>query len=416
MEKLNLYDVIDIDILQEIQNHFSRATGLAAVTVDYTGTPITKYSNFTRFCNNVRKDPEMQNKCYLSDAHGGLEAIRTGKPYIYECPAGLVDFAVPIVVKGQHLGSIMAGQVKIKNGEWLKGRSILKNSTEWISNDEVIKSYRELSVISYEKIKASAYLMHLVANYIVEKGLISIYQEELNKKNTELLKAIETRLELEKALKSAELKILQSQLSPHFLFNVLNTIGRLALIENATKTEEMVYSFSEMLRYSLKKSTQFVTLSEDIYYVEKYLKIQKTRFSDRLSYSIEVPKEILDFKVPFMTVQPFVENAINHGLGPKEEGGYIRVVGKILKDDIIIKILDNGIGMSKIELQAILENIFSDDFRTNSTGIGIKNVNDRLVNYFGEKYNIKIHSQEDKGTVVRITIPKITNSRSALNV
>lgn len=417
MAKLfHLSEVIDIDVLQNIQNHFANATGLAVVAVDYTGVPVTEYSNFSNFCKLIRKDPTCKGRCFYSDAHGGLEAARYGKPHIYVCHAGLVDFAIPIVVKGQYLGSIMAGQIKVKDKIDIEDKRLKDTTDRWKKDPEILSAYEEVPLVSYENVNAAANMMYIVANHIVEKGLASIYQDELNKKNIELLKQTKIRSELEKALKNAELKALQSQLNPHFLFNVLNTIGRLALVEGAVKTEETVYSFSEMLRYTLKKSTKMVTLKDALNYIEKYLSIQKIRFPDRLKYIIDIPDHVLDIKMPFMTLQPFVENAVNHGIEPKKEGGYVNIRGKIVGEDLVIEIEDNGIGMSENEIKMILGQETEHDIRTNSTGIGIKNVNNMLINCFGDEYGIDIMSKKGKGTTVKIKIPRINNSRRVLNV
>ena len=102
-----------MNILQKIQDAFAESTGFAAITVDFRGKPITEYSNFSPFCKLVRNHPQFVEICYKCDAFGGLEAARKGTSHIYRCHAGLVDFAVPIMVKGQYLGSMMVGQVKV---------------------------------------------------------------------------------------------------------------------------------------------------------------------------------------------------------------------------------------------------------------------------------------------------------------
>lgn len=412
----HLSEIIDVDVLQKIQDYYSKATGLAVVTVDYMGNPITKFSNFSKYCSLIRKDAKCNEKCCHSDAHGGLEAARIGKPYIYTCHGGLVDFAIPIVLEGQYLGSIMAGQVKVDKKPFDGKKHMEQISNQWHDKAEVIDAYNKVPVISYEKINAAANMMHIVANHIVEKGLASVYQEELNKKNMELLRETKIKSELERALKTAEIKALQSQLNPHFLFNVLNTIGRLALLEGATKTEELAISFSEIVRYTLKKSNQIVTLGVDVEYIEKYLNIQKIRFGDRLEYNIDIQEEILDIKIPFMTLQPFVENSINHGLGCKEDGGFVNITGKSVGEDVSISIIDNGVGIPKNKIDMILDNSSQEYFKGSSTGIGIKNVDNILKNYFGKKYGVNIDSKVNKGTIVTVKIPKIRNARGALGV
>lgn len=399
-------ECIDVDVLQEIQDKFSEATGFAAVTVDYMGRPITKYSNFSKFCTLFRKHEGCNEACLRSDAHGGIEAARSGKPYVYKCHAGLIDFAIPIIIRGQYLGAILAGQVKIKNEDQVHLDHIAaKDSLSWKEDEKLVEAYESIKPISYKKLVAAADMMFAISNYFVEKGIVHLIQDELNKKNLELMKEMKLRAELEKSLKVSEIKSLQSQMNPHFLFNVLNTIARLALLENAFSTQEIVFSFSELLRYTLKKnSTHLVCLKDEIQYIQNYLKIQAMRLGKRLKYHIEVEDEINNMMIPFMLLQPIVENAIHHGIEKKKEGGMIKLSIYKLNNTVVIKIKDNGVGMSKEKLRGILnENKKDEDSR--STGIGLNNLNKRLYYYFEENYILDIHSDFKKGTTVKMQIP-----------
>jgi sensor histidine kinase YesM len=363
---LKITDIIDVEVLQRIQDSFSDATGLAAVTVDYKGNPITEYSNFSEYCTCVRKDSNNRDCCFQSDAHGGIESARSGKPSIYICHGGLVDLAVPIMVKGNYLGAIMAGQVR-----------------------------------------AAADLLYTIANYLVEKQMIHIIQEELHNKNLELMEEVKLRSEVEASLKEADLKALQAQINPHFLFNVLNTIGRLALLEGADKTQEMIYAFSDMMRYTLKKEkNNVVTLKEEMEHVQNYLSIQKMRLGNRLNYSVEVDEMAEDILCPFMTIQPFVENAIIHAIEPNAKGGAVRITADILKEIAILKIVDDGKGIPGDRIHKILDGTYEADGREKNTGIGINNANKRLMYYYGVDYGVEIKSELEKGTEITIKIPR----------
>ncbi len=402
---LHLRDFIDVDMLQEIQDKFADATGLAAVTVDYRGEPITRYSNFSRFCRLIRKDKKCKEACYQSDAHGGLEAARAGKPYIYKCHAGLVDFAIPIIVKGYYMGSIMSGQAKIEREKEALLENVFSSVPGWRNEREIIEAYNEIDIIPYDKVVAAAHMMFIISNYIVEKEVVTLVQEELNKKNIKLMEEMKARSELEKALMNSEFKALQAQINPHFLFNVLNTIGRLALIENADRTQEMIYNLAEMLRYTLKRDTnRKVHLEEEINHIERYLKIQSIRLGKRLKYSIKIPEDMQKIKIPFMTIQPLVENSIKHGIEPKEEGGSVTISGYSIGKDVIINIFDDGVGIPEGKLNSILQGKKNLD-NDKSIGIGINNVNKRLVYCFGSNYGVKISSNKD-GTSVNILLPK----------
>lgn len=403
---ISLKNVIDVEVLQEIQDKFATATGLAAITVDYRGNPVTRYSNFSTFCKLIRSNHICREACYQSDAHGGLEAARKRKPYIYRCHAGLVDFAVPIIVKDQYLGSLLAGQAKVENDKFMKLDKIMKEVYNWKNDQEILKAYEHIVHISYNKLVAAAQMMFIVSNYIVEKCINSFVQQELNSKKLELMEEMKKRVELEKEIKDLELKALQSQVNPHFLFNSLNTIARLALIEKANKTEEIVYALSDILRYTLKNVNRIVTIEEEVMHIERYMKIQSIRFGDRINFKIHIPDEIKKVKIPFMTLQPLVENAVIHGIEPKVDGGTIIVRGKSTHNQVIIEILDDGVGIPNEKLKDMLSNKQHSEDITNSIGIGLSNVNERLCYYFGSECRLKIESSIDVGTTIKVIIPK----------
>ncbi len=397
---------IKIDFLQEIQDKFSRATGLAAVTVDCVGKPITKYSNFTKFCRLIRKNPKWRERCYRCDSYGGIEAARLHKPYVYKCHAGLVDISMPIILNGNYMGAILAGQAKIEKKKYDELNLIMGFMTDWKEDPKIKDAYEEIEVLTYDKVKAAAHMIFVISNYIVEKELINLIQEELNRKNIELMNEVRLRSNLEKSLKESEIKALQSQINPHFLFNVLNTISRLAIFENAKKTQEIAYCFSELLRYTLSKNRKLnVSVKDEISYAENYLKIQKIRFGDRLRYRINIEEDIKNVSVPFIIIQPIVENAVNHGISKLKNGGCIDIRGYREDNDVVLEISDNGVGIDEDKLLDILsdeKDIFEDSL---STGLGLKNVNKRLVHYYGQGYSLDIKSKPHVGTKVKIRIP-----------
>lgn len=404
MQLYHLSEIVDVDILQEIQDRFSDATGLATITIDYAGKPITKYSNFSKFCSKVRSSHDCVHECLRSDAHGGIEAARTGKPYVYKCPFGLVDFAIPIVVNGQYVGSILGGQVKVPDEETEDVKYITNQAV--IENDEIRAEFENIPVMPFKKIQANADLMFTVSNYIVEKAMLHITQEELNNKNVKLMEEIKARTELQKALKDSEIKVLQSQINPHFMFNVLNTIVRLAIIEEADKTRELAYLFAEMLRYVIKNANKMLAVSEEIVQIERYLNIQSIRFGDRLKFVTNIDATIYNEIIPSMILQPFVENAVIHGIEPKEGTGTIIVNGFREEDDFIFEIIDDGVGISPKTLEQLKETKDSRYAGSASTGIGISNTNKRLIFTFGDNFKLDIKSKLGQGTLVTIRIPK----------
>lgn len=405
-EKNNIYikDVVDVTELQTLQDNWAKATDLAFITVDCNGTPITEQSNFTPFCKKLRMMEEFREKCYYCDACGGRKARRAGKAYVYVCHAGLVDFSIPIMIQGQYVGSIQSGQIKSDNYDNIK--QITKQSERWKDNEELRELYEQVTVMPAEKITAVAQTICDSYNYSVEKQYASKVDAELREKDLQLIKEEKLRIEMEKSLRDIELKALHYQINPHFLFNVLNTIGRLAFFENAKMTESVVYAFADMMRYILRKSTNPLSpVVDEITHVLNYLKIHKIRLGSRLQYTIDVPEKYNDVQVPFLSLATVVENSIKHAVEKRATGGTIEIYACEKEGDLYIEISDDGDGISPQKINSILR---GDSYKNSKEGaVGIYNINSRLIQYFGPEYALVIESQNKPsfGTKVTIRVP-----------
>ena len=406
---LYLNDVIDIDVFQKIQDDIAEATGVSIITVDYKGKPETKHSKCSEFCTLMRKKTKYAELCEKCDSRGGLEAARLEKPYIYRCHKGLIDFATPIIVNGQYLGSVMAGQILPKEKdielEDIVTRENIELNEDSDENSELIEAYKKLPIVEFERIKSIANMMFHISDYIVEEAVLKMAQNELNEKNIKFIEAKKEKAELEKEFEACRLKALQSQINPHFLFNVLNSISSLAIIEEAPKTQEVIYDLSNLLRYTLKKVDKILPIEEELDYIESYLSLQKVRFGERLDYKIDIDNELKDKKIPFMTIQTFVENAIVHGLELKEDGGRVDIYSEENEDSLILCIKDNGTGITRDKLNEIREDL-KYKYDNNLDKIGINNVNKRMAHYYGDDYNIEIQSKVREGTLVKIILKK----------
>lgn len=244
-------------------------------------------------------------------------------------------------------------------------------------------------------------------NYMIMK--IKRLIEEINAKadlEKELHEQQIKNLEMSTLLNQSELKFLQSQINPHFLFNTINSISALALMEGADETKKMIENLSAILKHNLKKTNEQVTLEDECRIIESYLYIQQARFGNRIKTILDIDKDIMDYLVPSMILQPLVENAIRHGLEPMEEEGCLELTIKDMCTKIVIMIRDNGIGMSEEHLAGILDNINKQP-NTNAN-IGISNVIRRLELMFGRNV-VEIRSVLGKGTEVFIMLPKNTN-------
>lgn len=401
---IQLDKLIDVKVLQSIQDSFSDTTKMSAITVKYNGEPITKPSNFTKFCDLIRKDKNKSIMCHKCDAYGGVQSAITGKPHIYKCHAGLYDFAVPIMIEESYVGAILCGQVKISDNDDERIGNFQKE-TNWEKDEETMNAYNQIQTKTYKEVEDAANLIYQISKYMIDSEFLRVVKEELNNKTTKLMEAENKQIAIEKDLKEAELRSLQYQINSHFMFNSINTIANMARLEKAHKTEEFVYNFSDMIRYSLRKDNpQTVYLEDELLYIENYLKIQKTRFQDRLKYSIEIEDIYKNIRCPYMILQPIVENFIKYVVEPSINGGSIKVTAYEKNKDFIIEIKDNGNGISKSKIENILSGI---EYKKNKNCIGLYNINKRLTYLYGDKYKLQMHSTNEKenGTLVRVVLP-----------
>ena len=185
----------------------------------------------------------------------------------------------------------------------------------------------------------------------------------------------------------------RKKLDPHFLFNTLTSIS--SLIRSQPETARMlIIKLSGLLRRLLRSQKQFVTLREELASVDEYLDIETVRFGPTLKVEKEISTDSLELVMPSMLLQPLVENSIKHGIAPKVGGGRITIRSQRADKNTIIEILDNGNGIANIET-----------IREKQTGIGLRNVDERLRVIYGENYRLKLESTPGKGTCVRIEIP-----------
>ena len=210
------------------------------------------------------------------------------------------------------------------------------------------------------------------------------------------------------AQRKSELKALQNQINPHFLYNTLDSIIFMIEKNENEKAEQMIVALSKFFRISISRGKNIIPLKDEIEHVKNYLLIQKIRFGDQFSYSINVEETLYKYYVIKLILQPIVENAIEHGLDEYSNDGKIEIDGKEDEEFIILSIKDNGFGISEEKLKEI-EDSFHD--KNIHKGVGLQNVYQRIKIYYGEKADIKINSVIDEGTTIFIYIPK----RKALN-
>jgi len=232
---------------------------------------------------------------------------------------------------------------------------------------------------------------------------IGMLHRSFNVMTDEIQNLMDDKIKNQKEKYKLELRALQSQINPHFLYNTLDSIVWMAEGGNNQEVVIMTASLAKLLRQSISNEEELVTIEKEVGYVKSYLTIQKMRYRDQLTYEIDVDPEIYSFQIVKLTLQPLVENAIYHGIKYRETKGTIIIKGHETETGIIIQVIDNGIGMDEETLCHIFD---KKEKNAKNNGVAIENVNRRIKLHYGEEYGLKYESKVDEGTIVSIILPK----------
>ncbi|WP_236354666.1 sensor histidine kinase [Konateibacter massiliensis] len=352
-------------------------------------------SNETGYITEVYKAYQMQE--YLQDYTARLmkEVLDGGNIYYEERVAFLKQ--LPYVVFGSAIMALALffyltrmltkNMITVLSDLVVASKGIEKNDFSipdviWEGKDEVGQL-----VYAFNKMKHSTqdYVQTLEEKREVEERL---YEQDLE------------RAELEQRFSEAQLQLLKSQLNPHFLFNTLNMISRMAQMEEAPISHEMLIVLSNLLRYSLRTTAPFAPLNQELKVVEDYMYIQEKRFGDRISWKIDCQVQSQMIELPVFLLQPLVENAVIHGISMKEEGGSILVCIRQEEDQLFIVVEDTGLGMTSEKLEQIRNAIKQ---RGTGVGIGMGNIYRRISAYY-EQGEVSVDSRENEGTRIQITL------------
>ena len=257
----------------------------------------------------------------------------------------------------------------------------------------IVETGDEVSAVA----KACNKMIESIRNYIEET--------KRNYERENELAANELRMKND--LNEAQLKYLQAQINPHFLFNSLNAGAQLAMMEGAEKACMFIQNMADFFRYNVRKMEKDVTLQEELQLVDNYIYILNVRFAGDIHYTAQIDERLLGASMPSMILQPIIENSVNHGIREKEGEGHIRLHVWADENDICIEIDDDGIGIDPAIARKIMsgESAHSLSGR-DSEGIGLDNVIKRLRSYYGREDVFEIKPGEEGGTMVTLFIPK----------
>ncbi|UOE43095.1 sensor histidine kinase [Agromyces larvae] len=207
------------------------------------------------------------------------------------------------------------------------------------------------------------------------------------------------------ALAEAEVRALRAQISPHFIYNSLNAIASFINTDPAT-ARELVLEFADFTRYSFRRHGDFTTVAEELRSIDSYLRLERARFGERLQVTLQIAPEVLSTVIPFLSVQPLVENAVRHGLEAKEGGGRITITAEDQGAFAQLTVEDDGVGIDPETLERVLAGGPPGDH------VGLRNVDARLRQVYGDEHGLVVETNVGAGTLVRMRVPKSQPGRS----
>ena len=235
---------------------------------------------------------------------------------------------------------------------------------------------------------------------------LATLENDYNRMIDHVYELMDELMEREKNLQRAEMRVLQEQIKPHFLYNSIATIGYMALDSGADKVHGALETLGEFYRNFLSKGEREIPLSKEILIVKDYLSIQKLRYGDILEDEYDIEEDTKDFVIPKLTLQPIVENCIYHGIRPKGEKGIIRVTARMSGENLLLSVRDTGVGMPTEQIEKILQTEKSSGIENDSESFGLWGTIERVRYYTGEKDIVEIKSEIGEFTEITFTIRK----------
>jgi two-component system sensor histidine kinase YesM len=223
---------------------------------------------------------------------------------------------------------------------------------------------------------------------------------------------IERKFRLELENKSTQLKVLQSQINPHFLYNAFQSIGTLALKHKAVEVYSLLTSLSHIMRYSMNMKEDIVSLKQEVDHVKAFLSLQKQRFGSKFEYELNIEKEAELMRIPKMILQPLVENSFKHGFETRTGSGKLFISAELNGEELILTVSDNGKGIGEQELNQ-LKTRLQQSYNQTDEHIGLQNIYERLRIYYGDHASMQISSQENHDFTVVIKLTTIEEKRDS---
>lgn len=386
-----------MDILYTAQTYLEQSDQLISLLTQYVVSPVkpdAQYGEITQMYNNIQETMTYINLGFQDAYSSKFNQVRENQKFLASLQHRTVISQLILLLLGISVCALYFTRV-------IKGitRSIriLTGRVKEIEKD--VYSTGRIEVNSNDEFDDFASALNRMIG-VIQTQLHTIRENaDIHEK---LSRAEIENLRMYNELQKSRLKLLQSRINPHFLFNILNIISSEARLENAEKSAEMMETTAAYLRYNLDNLDKKVTLEKEIASLKNYIDIQRYRFDDRYTYSIDIDERCNEFAMPPMILQPLVENSIKHGLGMVLKGGFIWIHVALLNGRVVIKVEDNGTGMEQGKIDTLMDHIKR--LNTESEHMGLRNIYMRLKYFYDDDVEFEI-TRKDAVTLVQFSLP-----------
>lgn len=344
---IDLLSIFGKEKLEQIQKLISDVTGIAFVAIDYKGEPLTKMTNFTKHCANIRKNPICKSICELSDASGAIRAAVTKKTSIYLCPFDMLEVAIPIIIDDTYLGALVGGQIDCPNPP----DDILKIEEKWILDNEKIEdleSKKDLSsgkVLKYQDSVNSVKLVEFIITEIISKEIQIRSMEKSYKNNISILEKDISLLKKSNKNLEERLHVLGNNINKYIINDLLEILSNLSILADKSLTD---FYTNNLVFFAINFVNKEILAIDEISELAKsYLEIKKIQYFDRFTYNISVDQSISNFLISYRPIIIYAVLMANISLKYLDDPYHMDLNISSKDNKIIIKISDNGIGVGE---------------------------------------------------------------------
>lgn len=392
-------EFFDLGALQSVLDHLSQVLEVNISLLNHEGEYLFQTGNRASFCAAM-VEASGGGHCRKFFREVYTQVGDSVRPHFFSCCHNIASIIVPIQRHGRVAGFLKCGEIMLSTAdrEVLLGETVALSERYGLDVSVLQRAVSDLPIEPKSRLYTVAEATMSIARAIINQAESKRRQHELDKSRLSLVQEQLAKASLEKALHESGLKLLQSQVNPHFLFNTLNVISQMAYLEGAVKASGLTRDLSELLRYTLRKSEQLIPLQDEIGLLRHYINIQKERFGDRVRFTVTVDEHSIGdmsrVSLPCMILQPLVENAIVHGLESRVEGGGVEITLWANGAMLMARVRDNGCGFDLEAVRHSAEN-----------RVGLKSTRSRLALHYGDNFRFSLWSAPGEGCEITLGVP-----------